>query len=122
MRPNDGIRDLFVGNYAGGVAFFNSVDVNGVGIKETTASDYINTYPNPAQDVIVIEINNGHTIQEHQFTLIDVLGKEIYRTTTFNKKTELSLSHLENGIYFLQYKHNTNNRSVIGVKKIIVKH
>ncbi len=116
----DGLRDLIVGNYAGGLAFFNSIDVNGVGVKEVDLENYVTIYPNPSSKTLYITINNEQLLQQNKFILIDMFGKEMLNTITFNKKIELNISDLKNGVYFLQYNNNANNKSVIGVKKIII--
>jgi hypothetical protein len=38
---SDGKRDLFLGNHAGGLAFFNSTNVNGVGIEELLKNEQV---------------------------------------------------------------------------------
>ena len=59
-------------------------------------------YPNPSTDKINIQINSVDT--EHFYIrLTDVLGKEII----YDKlKSELDISALENGIYFLSFHKN----------------
>ncbi|HKC67708.1 MAG TPA: T9SS type A sorting domain-containing protein, partial [Bacteroidia bacterium] len=66
-------------------------------------------YPNPAQDKIYIK---GKEIME--IMLFDVLVNEILTT----KETEIDVTTLPNGIYFLQVK---TNKEVLS-KKLIVRH
>lgn len=64
-------------------------------------------FPNPASENIVIESNN-------QLTLLiqDVLGKQLKQISITQIRTEISISDLSNGVYFI----GTNNLS----KKIVI--
>ncbi len=119
---NDGKRDLLLGNYAGGLTFYNSQNVHQVGIDEFELEDVFNIYPNPANDKISIKLTDTHFITDITYKLIDVLGNTVLELTTANKLIELDVHPYAEGIYILQYTKNTNNRNVIGAKKVIVKH
>ena len=57
---NDGKRDLFIGNQAGGLAFFNSANIYGVGINElNNVESNITIYPNPCNEKLIISINDN---------------------------------------------------------------
>ena len=114
---NDGKRDLFIGNHAGGLAFFNSKNIYGVGINEFVNTIDISISPNPCTDYLQIHINDN-SITKHQVQLIDVLGKEVYSEETFNKSIHLNTTELNKGIYFLRIKNESNSSSII--KRIIV--
>ncbi|MBI3520762.1 MAG: T9SS type A sorting domain-containing protein [Bacteroidetes bacterium] len=115
---NDGKRDLFLGNYAGGLAFFNSTNVNGVGIEELFKEENIAVYPNPASDKITIAIKDN-TYAEIQIRCYDVLGKVVYETTTFNKISQIDVSAFSKGIYFIQLQ-SKDDRSMRSVTKKVV--
>lgn len=68
-------------------------------------------YPNPAVDKITIQWN-GKTAVNADITVTDVTGKKVYSTSvTTNNNTELSLGHLQKGLYFINIAsgniHNT---------------
>ncbi|MDD3691746.1 MAG: T9SS type A sorting domain-containing protein [Bacteroidales bacterium] len=56
-------------------------------------------YPNPASTLLTI--NNGNQIIR-EISLCDVLGKEIKTYTINASKTDLTISHLNKGFYFLR--------------------
>lgn len=114
---NDGKRDLFLGNHAGGLAFFNSTNSGSVGIIEYDKNNYANVYPNPATDKLHINLSTDN-IENNTITLIDVLGKEVYKTKSYNKTLFIDVSVLSKGIYFLSIQ----NESLISVfnSKIII--
>lgn len=116
---NDGLRDLFVGNYAGGLAFFNSTNVNGVGVKEIDYSAYVNIFPNPATDKITIAINDN-TMEELSIKIVDVIGREVLSLKTFNKIIPIDVSGFSKGIYMIHIDSKTESQSKMAIKKIIV--
>jgi hypothetical protein len=69
-------------------------------------------YPNPSKDKINIKVNTTAT-EQFFIKLTDVLGKEIM----FDKfKTELDISSLQNGIYFLSFY---KNNQLLVTKKVV---
>lgn len=116
---NDGRRDLFLGNYAGGLAFFNSSDVNGVGVKELFNEDNINIYPNPSSDKITVSLNDN-SYSEVIIKCFDLLGKEVLSISTFNKVTQIDVSSFSKGLYFIQLQSKQNKQLRSFTKKIMV--
>jgi len=71
-----------------------SIDVS-TGINETNVASKI--YPNPAKDNIRVESNQFiKTVR-----IVNVLGQEIYNKAISNYGTEINVSHLNSGIYFV---------------------
>lgn len=62
----------------------------------------IEVYPNPSQGEFVIELHQKTTI-----TITDVMGRTILSEFFNNGKNKINLTHLENGVYFINLK--TNN-------------
>ena len=114
---NDGKRDLFLGNHAGGVAFFNSTNVGNVGVLEFENSLVATIYPNPVTDKLHINLTTDN-IENNTITLIDVLGKEVYKTKSYNKTLTIDVSVLSKGIYFLSIQ-NESLRTVFNSKLIV---
>lgn len=115
----DGSRDLFLGNYAGGVAFFNSTNVNAVGVKELDYSEYVNVFPNPANDKITIAIND-YTMEEVNVKLLDIVGREVRAIKTFNKTIYIDVSEFSKGVYFIQIESKEDHKLKSTTKKIIL--
>jgi hypothetical protein len=116
---NDGKRDLFIGNYAGGLAFFNSTNVGGVGIEELFNEENVLVFPNPSTDKITIAIRDN-SFSEISIRCYDVIGNEVFEFATFNKTTQIDVSHFSKGVYFilLQSKDEKVLKSL--TKKVIV--
>ncbi len=116
---SDGNRDLFLGNHAGGLAFFNSTNVNAVGIEELKLAQHVTMYPNPAKDVLTIAIDDD-AFAEVAVTLIDVMGKELLKKTSYNKTIVLDVSSYSKGIYFVRVQQNQSSQWNTVTGKIIV--
>lgn len=116
---NDGKRDLFIGNHAGGLAFFNSTNVNGVGIEEVLIDTDVLVYPNPTSDKITIAIND-ESYSELTIKCLDILGNNLYEASTFNKLIQVDMSSFSKGVYFIQLLRKDEKQMNMITKKIIV--
>jgi len=97
---------MTVGNYAGGLEFFNtSVDVLPGWNEKPSSESPIKIYPNPTTNFVFIESEKGNSIK--QVKLYSAKGKLISVNTNsaFNQsnKTKLTLN-IPNGIYFAEIK------------------
>ncbi len=108
---NDGARDLFLGNYAGGLAFFNSTNVNQVGVKELFTEENVTVFPNPASDIITIAIKDNS---------YDVLGKVVFEKNTFNKMIDVDVSQFSKGVYVIQLQGKDSKQFKAVTKKVVV--
>jgi hypothetical protein len=70
-------------------------------------------YPNPFSDTFKIE-NYEWTIFE--FDIINITGTVIYKSGAVNKTTELNLSFLDKGLYFLRL---TEDEKQVYIRKIL---
>lgn len=99
---NDGKRDLFIGNHAGGLAFFNSTNVNEVGVNEYDGlAEALNVFPNPAHNELKVHLNTT-TLEECHFKIVDLLGHHIKTISSFNKNMVIDISDLDNAMYLLE--------------------
>jgi hypothetical protein len=55
--------------------------------------------PNPASDIIDFSFSDDHR-QNREVTVIDIIGKNVFKKTTRDK--QIDISHLSPGVYFLQ--------------------
>lgn len=93
----DGVVDLLVGNYAGGVTWYSNstVSVNEI----ANAPMLFNLYPNPAKDVLYIKFENNTKNISHFTTITDVTGRIVY-TNQNNLFTEaVDVKNWSNGLY-----------------------
>ena len=91
------IEDVFVG----------LADTTGVDEQNFSVEDF-KIYPNPSNSVLVIESEFLNT----SIIISDVLGKQVKQFYTVQKRTEISIADLSQGIYFVRSKNC--------VKKLIV--
>ncbi|MCW3101828.1 MAG: hypothetical protein JWO09_268 [Bacteroidetes bacterium] len=88
------------------VAGINSVSAAGKNFK---------IYPNPAADLITIELEDA---EENVISIRDLPGKEIYREKAMNEKTEINTSAFANGVYFISIE----SKGSVSVKRLIIQH
>jgi len=116
---NDGIIDLAIGNRAGGVKILFGNQI--VGLEEeldpsSKSNDFFSFYPNPARDAILIEINSDSR-ELMELKIFDNNGRLIQnRQIRPQDKTQIDLSNLPEGLYFIQLKNSKRTAS----KKLIV--
>ncbi len=75
--------------------------------QNKTINNMVKVYPNPSNGVISIE--NLSSAQPISVDVLDILGSKIHTDTIQIKETkQISLTHLDKGIYILHLKTNTN--------------
>jgi hypothetical protein len=70
-----------------------------VGINESKESKF-SLYPNPATDKITVELS-GMT-QGGNLTIVDIEGQEFITRQITEPKTQIDISNLPSGVYFVQ--------------------
>lgn len=84
---------------------------SGIGIKEGPKTDLLKIYPNPAEDVLNVEMGDSgvNTLEVH-----DLTGRSLYQSS-FGRKTTIDLSTFKRGSYLLKVtnRENTFIRRVI---------
>lgn len=66
-------------------------------------------YPNPAIDLLTININGFDSNSEnHNLIIFDVLGKEYFRKSISTSSNQVNVSFLKKGTYFICYENNFN--------------
>jgi hypothetical protein len=62
----------------------------------------INVYPNPTSDVLIIETNDVYGLIRYTYKIVDLQGKEIYKSLITASKTEIALKSIgSKGVYIL---------------------
>lgn len=112
----DGKADMILGNYAGGLAFFNSTNVNGVGIEEQSQEDLL-IFPNPVSEILTIA-RNDHNGEEANVRIFDLMGKEVYAVASFNNLIHIDMSSYSKGIYILRLESKESTTAI--TRKVIV--
>jgi poly(3-hydroxybutyrate) depolymerase len=91
----------------------DDIKTQGVGVNNILAKTDVKLYPNPAKEMLTIEVNNGN---KNVITLMDLSGKTIETIQSNKAFTHLNLSHLQAGIYFV----NISNENGSITQKLIV--
>ena len=106
MHEDDGMMGQFIVKPA-----------SGVGIKNFKLNDVtIKIYPNPANDIMNIDINEIDHTQPLQLTIYDVLGKTVYSSSLSQMLNTFNTSHWIKGVYTMSLSQNQNSI----YKKIII--
>ncbi|MGZ3883761.1 MAG: T9SS type A sorting domain-containing protein [Bacteroidia bacterium] len=95
-----------VGSFGMNTPGFFSIDnfstTQGVGINELSSSEKVRIYPNPAHDVISVQLNQSSTF-EGQVKLFNSIGAEIGTLPEVKGNTiTLNIAELPAGIYFME--------------------
>ena len=95
----DGSPIKYIAKWIGG----NAVDTCSTpqGVTEIQNEDAIIIYPNPVSESITISINTRQNFSA-QIILYNTLGEKIIQQKITSPKTEINLSNLPSGIYFLE--------------------
>ena len=96
--------------YPGAPEILNGKDDNcnklideGVGIYDTQDKNAISIYPNPANDKIIIAINNQFALTYPSYiSICDLSGKNILQLEFKSTETEIDVSNFASGIYFVK--------------------
>jgi hypothetical protein len=67
--------------------------------KAETEQSIINVYPNPASDKVVVSYSA--TCAECLIRIFDVEAKQVYEAKGVDKETEIDISNLKTGMYYL---------------------
>ena len=88
-----------------------------VGISENRMEQLIfDVSPNPALDIIKIEINSNGNIS-YKATIFNTAGVMVLNTTIVDKTTEININELPTGLYLLKL----SNKDIYQTKRLIVK-
>ncbi|MGB3948729.1 MAG: T9SS type A sorting domain-containing protein [Bacteroidia bacterium] len=121
---NDGLLDLIIGNYQGGLSYYKGTVTNPNFIDEYNHSSIrfdFTVFPNPTNDELKLNITNS-TTTKFQIILYSTLGKKEIETTINSSNYMLNTQKLENGVYFLEIGNtdDTKNKEIKKTKRIIV--
>jgi len=96
------------------------LDSNQVGLNNITESiSSVSIFPNPTNNVLIIETHNMDALENYYYKIVDLNGKEIFSTQVKNLHTEIYMnSFASKGVYILNMT-DANGKS-IEMKKIIL--
>lgn len=94
----DGVPDMVVGNYRGGLSIWRSDAPSGVGMFDRNDRSPIRLMPNPALDRVVVWADQALPAGSW-WVVRNALGQEVLRAPASNDRTELGLEGLRPGVY-----------------------
>lgn len=86
------------------------------GINEINSNESFFIYPNPANEVLNIEMPNFNN-QETKLSVYSLNSQVVKTMTINNKKSTLNIKHLTPGLYFIQLNNGTNSYKMKFVKE-----
>lgn len=109
-------KNIYLNNPAFYIAIYKDFQASPLGISNFEKNNSLmRIYPNPSYDNITIEIP-GIPVQS-TFSIINSNGQEVIKQTVKNNKTQINISHLSSGVYFVKLLNDKN----VEVRKIIKK-
>ena len=113
---NDGQQDLIIGSYAGGLCILRQDNTSGIASQSLELPVLV--YPNPANDLISIQLKSENVNLSTQVKITDLLGREIFNSLYSNADVlQIPISEISNGVYLVTIK-NGNKQST---KKIVIR-
>lgn len=120
---SEGFPDLIVGNYAGGLAYYQGINpplVNGVQVDRSYGKCNFTLFPNPAKDVITIEVQSAPN-SRIQIEILNIFGQVVYSSRYIGiNRQKINISNFPAGIYICKLNSLTVNNYFASSKKFII--
>jgi hypothetical protein len=113
---NDGLLDLFTGNFGGGLHFFKGSLPTSSTLNSNPQPNFT-VYPNPAKSEIRINWTNHQNHEPLKVSIQDAYGKNVAQVSNYQNGSDIDLSNLSNGFYFITLH---SNKGIVGVEKLII--
>ena len=110
---NDGLPDLIIGNYRGGLSFFRG-DLTS-SISEVEEADKVLIYPNPANDQLTIELEEAGN---YQLRIYSSSGQLVLQDAFNTNRFQINTQSYQEGYYYIQLE----NSNEILRKAIVIIH
>jgi hypothetical protein len=75
----------------------------------------VNIYPNPTSSVLNYIVKNDFVIAT--IVINDISGKEVFRNTVGNNPTQIDVSNLSAGVYFITFNSDKNTATKKFIKE-----
>lgn len=122
---NDGLLDLVVGNYQGGLSFYkgNANSLTSISTEPCKPNWNFNVFPNPSNTSVTIKINADKT-GTYKIELYSILGQLVASEKTQNNLIRIETSNIQQGIYSCKIIELTAEQLVksIQIKKLVIQH
>ncbi len=120
--PQPGVYTVVITTATGCEVQSNSVNITTVGVSDHKSIKVFNVFPNPATDLLNLEIElNESSIDGFQIAIFSIDGKEVLKASSNVNSTFspiIDVRNLKNGIYFLQCRNS--NGETLATRKIVI--
>ncbi|MFP4471603.1 MAG: T9SS type A sorting domain-containing protein [Bacteroidales bacterium] len=101
---DDDYPDMLVGNYSGGLSWFEGTAKPPASIEETGPDDdWIRIFPNPADDLLEIRMAEAPGSGLQEISMFDLTGRKIKQVfINLDQCSRINISDVQEGIYILQ--------------------
>jgi hypothetical protein len=111
---NDGLPDLLIGNYRGGLSFFKGDTESD--ISETLKTEHFKLFPNPVSDIVYLQFDDNKT---RTISFYNKLGQIIYMVENYSESEfSLNVNDWNNGQYIVR----VNDGTGLSYKSIVIIH
>jgi hypothetical protein len=113
---NDGLYDMVIGNYAGGVSLFYGDSNVSTGDIHLQAPEY-SLYPNPANESVTVKAENASG--KKLLTIFDLSGKTVFETSFYSSEMVINTSAFPAGMYIcsLQAENGLTSHQKLLIRK-----
>lgn len=113
---SDGLLDLAIGNYCGGIGLHKQYLITGEAETEVTLQDFeAKVYPNPNHGILRIGLERGFSFADLE--VHNIYGQTVHQTRVKHKEL-INLSQFKSGTYFFVFKSLDGSRQ--HVEKVMV--
>ena len=116
------VNDLNTAIASINIRFIHSSDPCTVSDNSISDLPEFKLFPNPANDVLVIQLDGLHNNQSNlSFSVVDVIGKTVIKeqlNTLSNRLSEMDVSDLNQGVYLVSL---TDGQNTLQTQRLIIK-
>jgi len=98
---DDGMMEMLVGNFRGGLTFYNTFINDSSVSAEDVVTEVSRIYPNPTGDVLNVELSSYYEVR---YRILDINGRVI-RSSALDD-SEIGVSDLISGMYLIELSYN----------------
>jgi hypothetical protein len=98
----DGVSDLLVGNYDGGVALFYRDNPLAVNSPAIVAKPSFEVFPNPAKGNVVIQFSNLNKAAKNVLSIFNATGEKVFSADCKAISQTIDVSKLSAGLYIVR--------------------
>ncbi len=123
---NDGLLDMALGNYEGGVTFYiGTSTLNSINDISTKFTWTFNVFPNPADNNLTFKMNNDNIAYGYSIDIVNLMGQVITSEKITSSTFTLNTQNLGPGMYICKVSETDkdgNIKSGTLIKKVVIQH